>query len=67
MTFREKVSFRVSETIVLHTPPDPPDPADPADRQEVVSATAARSLPSTRAGGQDDGSLTNSLKPIGTA
>ena len=36
-----------------------PDPADPA---EVVAATAARTLPSTRAGGQDDGSYTNSLK-----
>ena len=45
-------------------PPDPADPADPADRPEVVSSTAARSLPSTRAGGQDDCSLTNSHKKI---
>ena len=29
---------------------------------EVVSRTAAQSPPSTRAGGQDDGSYTNSLK-----
>ena len=33
-----------------------------SDGPEMVAATAARSLPSTRAGGQDDGSLTNSLK-----
>ena len=33
-----------------------------SDEPEMVAATAARSLPSTRAGGQDDGSLTNSLK-----
>ena len=38
----------------------PPEPAEPA---EVVSASAAQTLPSTRAGGQDDGSSTNSLKP----
>ena len=31
---------------------------------EVVSRTAARSPPPTRAGGQDDGSYTNSLKLI---
>ena len=36
--------------------------SDEADEPEMVAATAARSLPSTRAGGQDDGSLTNSLK-----
>ena len=35
---------------------DPPDPADPADPPDQVSETAARTLPSTRAGGQDDGS-----------
>ena len=38
------------------------DPADPADLPDQVSETAARTLPSTRAGGQDDGSYTNSLK-----
>ena len=37
-------------------PADPPDPPDPAESPEVVSASAAQSLPSTRAGGQDDGS-----------
>ena len=30
------------------------DPADPADQANQVSLSAARSLPSTRAGGQDD-------------
>ena len=34
----------------------PADPADPSDPPEVVAASAARTLPSTRAGGQDDGS-----------
>ena len=29
---------------------------------EVVAASVPQTLPSTRAGGQDDGSLTNSLK-----
>ena len=33
---------------------DPADPADPTDPAEVVSSTAARTPPSTRAGGQDD-------------
>ena len=40
-----------NKTLVWCTPADPADPPDPA---KVVSATAARSLPSTRAGGQDD-------------
>ena len=40
------------------------DQADRPDRLEMVAATAARSPPSTRAGGQDDGSLANSLKQI---
>ena len=31
-------------------------PAEPAEPAEVVSASAAQTLPSTRAGGQDDGS-----------
>ena len=35
---------------------DPPDPADPDYPPDQVSETAARTLPSTRAGGQDDGS-----------
>ena len=34
-----------------------------ADSAETVSATAAPTPPTTRAGGQDDGSYTNSLKP----
>ena len=46
----------------MNTVPDLPDLPDQADLRKVVSATAARSLPSTRAGGQDYGSLTNSLK-----
>ena len=33
------------------------DLADPADQANQVSLSAARSLPSTRAGGQDDVSL----------
>ena len=33
-----------------------------AGETEVVSRTVARSQPSTHAGGQDDGSYTNSLK-----
>ena len=37
-------------------------PGMPAEVAEVVAASAARTLPSTRAGGQDDGSYTNSLK-----
>ena len=36
--------------------------AGAAGTTEVVSRTAARSPPPTRAGGQDDGSYTNSLK-----
>ena len=32
----------------------PDYPADPADPVEVVAGAAARTLPSTRAGGQDD-------------
>ena len=46
-----KVWFRVHETILWNTPADPADPADPA---EVVAAGAPQTLPSTRAGGQDD-------------
>ena len=43
-------------------PADPADPPDPADPAEVVACPAGRTLPSTRAGGQDDVSYTNSLK-----
>ena len=41
-----KVAFRVHETIVWDTPPDPADPADPPDPAEVVSLSAAQTLPS---------------------
>ncbi len=34
----------------------PADLPDPADLPETVSAAAARTLPTTRAGGRDDGS-----------
>ncbi len=37
-------------------PPNPADPADPAELDETVLRTAAPGPPSTRAGGQDDGS-----------
>ena len=40
----------------------PPDPPDPPDRPDQVSGGAVRDLTSSRTGGQDDGSLTNSLK-----
>ena len=43
--------------------PDPADPADPADQNDQVSLSAARSLPSPRAGGQDDVSF-NKLPQI---
>ena len=46
-------------------PRDPADPPDPPDPAEVGAASAVQTLPSTRAGGQDDGSLTNSLKREG--
>ena len=36
--------------------------AGAAGKTEMASRTAARSPPPTRAGGQDDGSYTNSLK-----
>ena len=46
-----KVSFRVHETTVWDTEPDLPDLPE---RTEVVAASAPQTLPSTRAGGQDD-------------
>ena len=52
-----KLKTASNETPVWDTaadPADPANPADPADPAEVVSATAARTPPSTRAGGQDD-------------
>ena len=38
------------------------DATDAADSAEVVSKTLAQTPPPTHAGGQDDGSYTNSLK-----
>ena len=38
----------------MDSDPDPADPPDPPDPPDQVSGAAARSLPSTRAGGQDD-------------
>ena len=46
----------------MNSSADAADPPDPADSHNQVSLSAARTLPSTRAGGKDDGSLTNSLK-----
>ena len=43
-------------TILEHAWNNSPDPADPPDPPETVSSTAGRTLPTTRAGGQDDGS-----------
>ena len=45
-----------------NSPGDPGDPPDPGDPGEVVARSAVRSPTSTRAGGQDDVSFTNSLK-----
>ena len=55
---------RLTSTAFLHQvgakvnssadPADRQDPADPVDQNNQVSLSAARSLPSTRAGGQDD-------------
>ena len=52
---------RLTSTAFLHqvgakvnSSADLADPADPADQANQVSLSAARSLPSTRAGGQDD-------------
>ena len=64
---------RLTSTAFLHQvgakvnssadPADRQDPADPADQNNQVSLSAARSLPSTRAGGQDDVSF-NKLPQI---
>ena len=39
-----------------------PDLPDLADLPEIVAMTAVSNLPSTRAGGEDDGSYSNSHK-----
>ena len=61
---------RLTSTAFLHqvgatvnSSADRQDPADPADQNNQVSLSAARSLPSTRAGGQDDVSF-NKLPQI---
>ena len=51
---RDKVWFHVSKTILWDTAADPADlqdPPDPLDPDYQVSGAAARTLPSTRAGG----------------
>ncbi len=45
----------------MNPSPDPADPADPPDPADPVHGLPPGTSP-TRAGGQDDGSLTNSLK-----
>ena len=57
----EKVAFRVHETTVWYNAPDEPEwtgmnrnEAEVPEVPEVVAASAPRTLPSTRAGGQDD-------------
>ena len=60
--FRHQTRFDCKNIYNLHDLElDAAVTADAADT-EVVASTAARTPPSTRAGGQDDGSLTNSLK-----
>ena len=49
MSTIHKIAFRVHETIVWDTPADPPDLPDlpdPGDPAEVVSLSAAQTLPS---------------------
>ena len=50
----------------MNSSADSPDSPDPADPNNQVSLSAARSLPSTRAGGQDDVSF-NKLPQISRA
>ena len=49
----------------MNPSPDPADPADPPDPADPVHGLPPGTSP-TRAGGQDDGSLTNSLKSNNT-
>ena len=58
--FLHQVGAKMNSSV---DPADLADPADPADPDNQVSSTAARSLPSTRAGGQDDVSF-NKLPQI---
>ena len=41
---------------IWNSSPDSPDSPDPADPPEAVASAAARTLPTSRAGGHDDGS-----------
>ena len=61
--FLHQVGAKVNSSADLA---EPADPADPADQNNQVSLSAARSLPSTRAGGQDDVSF-NKLPQIRVA
>ena len=54
--------FRLGERPLLEHTTGTTAATGAAGSTEVVSRTAARSPPPTRAGGQDDGSYTNSLK-----
>ena len=63
-TYEEFLKVSLTVTAFLHqlgakmnSSTDSTDYLDPADPAYQVSSTAARSLPSTRAGGQDDVSL----------
>ncbi len=61
-----RATFAVKTHIICtiwNSSADPGNPGNPADPAEVVSRSAARTPPSTRAGGQDDGSL-NKLPQI---
>ena len=57
-------SLRIESSLLEHAAEaaEAAGAAGATETTEVVSRTAARSPPPTRAGGQDDGSYTNSLK-----
>ena len=46
-----------AESWVRNSPADSPDPGNPGNPADQVSGGAVKNLPSSRAGGQDDGSL----------
>ena len=58
-----RATFAVKTHIICTIWNSSADPAEPADLAEVVSRSAARTPPSTRAGDQDAGSL-NKLPQI---
>ncbi len=43
-----------ADLVPWNSPPDLPDQANLPDQAKVVAASAPQTLPSTRAGGQDD-------------